>query len=249
MWWSCSKVSATASSETATHDTDPHSDPNRDVRRAERLEMIEHTIRSRHVKDARVLSAMMQVPRHQFVPSHLQSRAYTDQPLPIGDGQTISQPYIVALMTELAQLDAGDRCLEIGTGSGYQTAILAALGVTVVTLEINLDLALAAKSRLHALGYLDPQVQCHTADGQMGWLAASPYDAILVTAAPALLPRRLLSQLAINGRLVVPIGPKNGVQRLEKWVRRRHGDDVAAFESTFILNVQFVPMQPSSRIK
>ena len=205
--------------------------------------MIERTIRSRGVDDVRVLAAMMQVPRHEFVPAHLQSLAYSDQPLAIGDGQTISQPYIVALMSALAELNDGDRCLEIGTGSGYQTAVLAALGASVVTLEINQQLASAAKSRLWALGYAEPQVQCLTADGQNGWPAAGPYDAILVTAAPPLLPSLLLPQLAANGRLVVPIGPKNGVQRLEKWVRRRTGDDVAAFESTFIIHVQFVPMQ------
>ncbi len=223
-------------------DTYPHSDAKWEARRKECLHMVECTIRSRGIDDARVLSAMMQVPRHEFVPSHLQSLAYTDQPLAIGDGQTISQPYIVALMTALAELGAGDRCLEIGTGSGYQTAVLAALGVSVVTLEINPSLAQAAKARLHALGYSEPQIRCHTADGQKGWPDAGPYDAILVTAAPPVLPRCLLSQLAINGRLVAPIGLQDGAQRLEKWVRRAHGDDVAAFETTFILNVQFVPM-------
>jgi protein-L-isoaspartate(D-aspartate) O-methyltransferase len=205
--------------------------------------MVERTVRARGIHDARVLSAMMAVPRHEFVPSHLRPLAYADQPLPIGEAQTISQPYIVALMTALAEVHVGDRCLEIGTGSGYQTAILAEMGASIVTVEIRNNLAQEAKSRLEALGYSPAQIQCHTADGQWGWPNTSPYDAILVTAAPDQVPQQLLSQLAPHGRLVVPIGPRNSVQRLEKWVRHGQDEDVASYESEFVLNVQFVPMQ------
>ena len=207
--------------------------------------MVSDTIRARGVENMRVLGALANVPRHEFVPSHLQSLAYADQPLPIGDGQTISQPYIVALMTLLADLQAGDRCLEIGTGSGYQTAILAEMGALIFTIEIRPELAQRAKSRLRTLGYKDSQINCRMGDGHFGWPEVAPFDAIVVTAAPDRLPSMLLEQLALNGRLVVPVGPPDGVQRLEKWIRRTTNNDPAAFERTYILNVQFVPMQSS----
>jgi protein-L-isoaspartate(D-aspartate) O-methyltransferase len=215
-------------------------------RREERLQMVSDTIRARGVDSARVLGALANVPRHAFVPSHMQSLSYSDRPLPIGAGQTISQPYIVALMTSLADLDIGQRCLEIGTGSGYQTAILAEMGAAVFTIEIRPDLARNAKARLIALGYRHSQIQFKSADGQLGWPEVAPFDAIVVTAAPDRLPPILLEQLAINGRLVVPIGPPDGVQRLERWIRRAAHNDPSAFECTTILNVQFVPLQSST---
>jgi protein-L-isoaspartate(D-aspartate) O-methyltransferase len=205
--------------------------------------MVTETIRARGVVDVRVLSALATVPRHEFVPPHLQSLAYADQPLPIGAGQTISQPYIVALMTALADLKAGDRCLEIGTGSGYQTAILAEMGALVFTIEIRPSLASSAKLRLLSLGYQDSQIQCKQANGNYGWQENSPFDAIVVTAAPDRVPSILLGQLALNGRLIVPVGPPETVQRLEKWTRRAANNNPSDFECTHALDVQFVPMQ------
>lgn len=204
--------------------------------------MVEHTIRDRGVQNARVLEVLSRVPRHVFVPPHLQRLAYSDQPLPIGEKQTISQPYIVALMTELAEIEPGNLCLEIGTGCGYQTAVLAEMGARVVTIEINPSLAEQARARLRQLGYTEAQVQCEVADGSNGWPQAGPYDAIVVTAAAPVLPPSLLSQMSDGGRLVLPIGPRNGIQRLEKWVRRNRADGSPEFESKFILDVQFVPL-------
>lgn len=205
--------------------------------------MVESTIRARNIENSRVLDAMRRVPRHEFVPKHLQHLAYSDQPLPIGHGQTISQPYIVALMTEWAAINPGDRCLEIGTGCGYQTAVLAEMEASIVSVEINPSLASEAESRLRRLGYSAVQVQCYTADGSKGWPEAAPYDAIIVTAAAAALPDKLLSQLADDGRLILPIGPPDGIQRLERWFRHKQEDGTATFESSFILDVQFVPLQ------
>jgi protein-L-isoaspartate(D-aspartate) O-methyltransferase len=215
------------------------------ARRDERLQMVSDTIQARGVDDARVLGALANVPRHAFVPSHLQSLAYSDRPLPIGEGQTISQPYIVALMTSLAALNNGQRCLEIGTGSGYQTAVLAEMGADIFTVEIRPDLARNAQTRLMALGYPPSQIQFKTADGQLGWPEVAPFDAIVVTAAPDRLPSILLEQLVVNGRLVVPVGPPDGVQRLERWIRRTAHNEASAFECTYVLNVQFVPLQSS----
>lgn len=215
-------------------------------RYTERLQMVAATIRARGVDNVRVLGALANVPRHEFVPPHLQDLAYSDQPLPIGDGQTISQPYIVAVMTSLADLQQGERCLEIGTGSGYQTAVLAEMGAHVFTVEIRSNLAQCAKSRLLALGYQDSQIQCKLDDGRLGWPEVAPFDAIVVTAAPDQVPPALLEQLAVNGRLVAPIGPANGVQRLEKWTRRAASNAAESFECKHVLNVQFVPMQSST---
>ena len=207
--------------------------------------MITETIRARGVDNVRVLGALANVPRHEFVPPHLQSLAYADQPLPIGEGQTISQPYIVAVMTSLADLKEGDRCLEIGTGSGYQTAVLAEMGAAVFTIEIQSQLASIARARLQALGYQESQIRCKTGDGRLGWPESAPFDAIVITAAPDHVPPALLGQLAINGRLVAPVGPSEGVQSLEKWTRRDAGDGSTSFERTHVFNVQFVPMQTS----
>ena len=240
VWWSCSKAQQTVLTQEVTTSRLAES---LGERRDERASMVESTIRARNVEDVRVLDAMRQVPRHEFVPKHLQHLAYSDRSLPIGEGQTISQPYIVALMTEWAALKPGDRCLEIGTGCGYQTAVLAEVGASIVSVEINPRLASEAEFRLRRLGYSAVQVQCHTADGSTGWPGAAPYDVIIVTAAAAVLPDCLLAQLADSGRMILPIGPHDGIQRLEKWFRRKQADGPATFESTFILNVQFVPLQ------
>jgi len=171
---------------------------------SERRAMIEHQLRRRGIHDERILSAMLEVPRHEFVPPHFQSRAYDDGPIAIGDGQTISQPYMVAAMTEAAHVKSGDRVLEVGTGSGYQAAILAQLGAEVMTLERIPCLAESARERLSRLGYRGVTVV--SADGSAGYPEAGPYAAILVTAAAPAVPDVLVTQLADGGRLVIPVG-------------------------------------------
>jgi protein-L-isoaspartate(D-aspartate) O-methyltransferase len=152
------------------------------------------------------------VPRHRFVPADLERQAYNDHPLPIGHGQTISQPFIVAFMTEAAAIKPGAKVLEIGTGSGYQAAILAAMGAQVFTIEIIPALAERAAATLQELSY--DQVQVRAGDGYRGWPEVAPFDAIIVTAAPATIPPALLDQLAEGGRLVIPVGPQGGSQEL-----------------------------------
>jgi protein-L-isoaspartate(D-aspartate) O-methyltransferase len=174
--------------------------------------MVLRQIEARGVKDTKVLSAMKSVPRHEFVPDRYLSQAYADHPLPIGYGQTISQPYIVALMTEALQLEEGDRVLEIGTGSGYQAAVLAELETQVFTIEIIPELAAEAEERLKELGYSNIEVL--NADGYFGWEEHAPFDAVIVTAAPDHLPLPLIQQMAEGGRLVIPIGPIGAVQTL-----------------------------------
>ena len=188
-----------------------------DAFRRQRLKMVEMTIEARGVTDRDVLRAMQTVPRHRFVKPELLSQAYEDHPLPIGYGQTISQPYIVAWMTELLELEHGEKVLEIGTGSGYQAAVLAELGyVDVYTIEIVPELAESAKTRLIELGY--EEVHVKQGDGYFGWAEYAPFDAIIVTAAPDHLPGPLAEQLAEDGRLVIPIGPPGGYQTLWKFV-------------------------------
>ncbi len=161
-------------------------------------------MRRRGIHDERVLRAMSEVPRHEFVPPIFQFKAYDDQPIAIGDGQTISQPYMVAAMTEAAGVEPGDRVLEIGTGSGYQAAILAHLGAEVITLERIPRLAESARERLFRLGYRGVRVVSE--DGSVGYPAGAPYAAILVTAAAPAVPQMLVAQLAEDGRLVIPVG-------------------------------------------
>ena len=193
----------------------------------ERERMVIEQLRARGVTDARLLEAFRTVPRHLFVPEELQEQAYTDHPLPIGAGQTISQPYMVALMTEWLHLQGHERALEIGAGSGYQTAILAALALEVFTVERIPDLARTVSERLTRLGYLNVHVT--TGNGSLGWPEHAPYDAILVTAAAPEVPQPLVAQLAEGGRMVLPIGPPDGQMliRVEKRQGKLHRRDVA----------------------
>src|SRR4030043_669357 len=201
--------------------------------KAMREKMVETQIKARGVKDPRVLSALLKVERHHFVPEEHLNSAYSDQPLPIGKGQTISQPYIVALMTELLELKGGEKVLEVGTGSGYQAAILAELAKEVYTIEIIESLASTAKKRLSELGYQNIRVKA--GDGYLGWPEAAPFDAIIITAAPDPIPKPLLDQLREGGRMVIPVG--EFTQELRKIVKRG-----GKIEKTDIISVIFVPM-------
>ena len=201
----------------------------------QRKEMVADQIRRRGVEDERVLAAMQEVPRHLFVPREMQQMAYMDTPLPIGQGQTISQPYVVAVMTELAQIRPGEKVLEIGTGSGYQAAVLAGLTDKVFTVEVLPSLAAGAENRLKTMGYT--QVHVRAGDGALGWPEEAPFDAILVTAAPEQVPQPLLDQLAEGGVLVAPVGPAGGYQRLRRI--RKTGGKIEEEEN---IPVSFVPM-------
>ncbi len=200
---------------------------------AERERMVSEQIAARGVRDLLVLSAMRSVPRHEFVPEELRPGAYRDAPLPIGEGQTISQPYIVALMTEALGLEGGEKVLEVGTGSGYQAAVLDEIVDQVFTVEIHESLAQRARETLAHLGYADIQVRA--GDGYRGWPEEAPFDAIVVTAAPDHVPEPLLQQLRVGGRLVLPVGRKRQV--LQVWTRTEEG-----FENRNLVPVQFVPM-------
>lgn len=171
---------------------------------AARHRMVEEQIMARGIADPRVLAAMRQVPRHLFIPQHLRDQAYNDYPLPIGEDQTISQPYIVALMTELLEVKETDRILEVGTGSGYQAAILAELAAAVFSIDRVGSLASQAKALLDSLGYT--KVRIRVGDGTLGWPEEMPFDGIIVTAGAPKVPRPLLEQLALGGRLVIPVG-------------------------------------------
>ena len=201
----------------------------------ERQDMVFHQIQRRGIMDKRVLSAMAAVPRHLFVPLKLQQMAYMDGPLPIGYQQTISQPYIVALMTELAEVGDGEKVLEIGTGSGYQAAVLAELTDKVFTVEILPELSAQAEHRLKAMGYT--QVRTRIGDGYLGWPEEAPFDAILVTAAPKEVPQPLTDQLAEGGVLVMPLGPSSGYQQLI-CVRKTEGK----LKRETVTAVSFVPL-------
>lgn len=207
-------------------------------RRVEREHMVRAGIEREGVSDPRVLAAMRRVPRHRFVPGSERGRAYANHPLPIGWGQTISQPSTVAFMTEAVAPKPSDRCLEIGTGSGYQAAILAELCGRTYSIEYLPTLAEFAKKNLTSLGY---HVELRTGDGYRGWPEAAPFDVIVVTAAPEQVPSPLLDQLALGGRLVIPVGPQGEVQQLELFVRRKPGREASAFERTPLADVRFVP--------
>jgi protein-L-isoaspartate(D-aspartate) O-methyltransferase len=207
-------------------------DEERYIRDRER--MVDEQILARDIDDPRVLQAMRRVPRHMFVPPDHRHLAYADCPLPIGQNQTISQPYIVALMTQMLDLVGHEKVLEIGTGSGYQAAVLSLLAKEVVTVERHPRLMIEAKQTLSELGV--ENVHVHLGDGTQGWPEDAPYDAIITTAAAPRAPQPLLDQLAEGGRLVIPVGSRGG-QFLERWLRL--GD---RFESEQGVPVAFVPL-------
>jgi protein-L-isoaspartate(D-aspartate) O-methyltransferase len=199
-----------------------------------RHEMVETQIRKRHVTDGRVLECLERVPRHEFIPAEFRDRAYEDAPLPIGEGQTISQPYIVAAMTAALRLQGNERVLEIGTGFGYQAAVLACLAREVFTMEFRAELATEAAERLARLGYTNAHVHC--GDGTLGLPDFAPYDAILVAAAAPSVPVPLLAQLAESGRMIVPVG---GVENQDlRLIQRSHG----SFLTTMLEPCRFVPL-------
>ncbi|MEQ8457402.1 MAG: protein-L-isoaspartate(D-aspartate) O-methyltransferase [Sandaracinaceae bacterium] len=200
---------------------------------ARAVEMVRRQLEARDVREPRVLAAMRRVPRHRFVPASQRPYAYDDRPLPIGHEQTISQPYIVGLMTQLAELEPGDRVLEIGTGSGYQAAVLAELEVDVYSIEIVRPLGERARGVLRELGY--DRVHVRIGDGYQGWPEHAPFDAVILTAAPPRIPDPLLEQLAVGGRLVAPVG--RGVQDLVVVIRTEEG-----YASRRVIPVRFVPM-------
>lgn len=202
---------------------------------APRKAMIRNQLAARDITDPRVIEAMGRVPREEFVPEGQRSAAYTDGPLPIGHGQTISQPYIVAFMTQALALEPGDRVLEIGTGSGYQAAILAELVKEVYSIEIVEPLAEGARETLQRLGYKNVHVRA--GDGYAGWPDAAPFDAVIVTCAPDHVPQPLSDQLAEGGRLVIPVGPEGGVQELVV-MKKENG----VLRQSASLPVRFVPM-------
>jgi len=200
-----------------------------------RERMVAEQIEARGVRDPRVAAAMREVPRHRFVPEEMVHAAYDDSALPIGGGQTISQPYMVALMTEALRLDAGKRLLEVGTGSGYQAAVASRICREVWTIERVAALAGTARSILAELGI--DNVHVVVGDGSRGLPDQAPFDAIVVTAAAERVPPALFEQLADNGRLVVPVGSVHGIQTL--YVYERHGDEI---ERTASVGCRFVPL-------
>jgi len=206
-----------------------------------RTRMVKTQIAARGIQDHRVLAAMEKVPRHLFVPKASQGLAYTDQPLSLSHGQTISQPYIVALMSSLASVQSGDRILEIGTGSGYQAAVLVEMGAEVFSIEIVKPLAEEARDRLERLGY-----HCHVraGDGWLGWPEASPFDAILITASTPVVPPKLKAQLAPGGRIILPQEVEGG-QVLVLYTKGLDKD--SALKKTDIIPVRFVPLTGEAR--
>ena len=199
-----------------------------------RAEMVDHQLRERGITDLKVLEAMREVPRHRFVPDYLRSEAYTDQALPLGPEQTISQPYIVALMLEAARLRRQDRVLEIGTGSGYQTALLSRLVARVYSIELDPGRLREATRIMTGLGCANVETRC--GDGGQGWPEAAPFDAIIVTAAPESVPRELVAELALGGRLIIPLGEEEQILvRFERTADGLVSEELGA--------VRFVPMR------
>jgi protein-L-isoaspartate(D-aspartate) O-methyltransferase len=201
---------------------------------AARSAMVESQIRKRGVSSPRVLEAMLRVPRHEFVPAEFQRDAYADKPVPIGERQTISQPYMVAAMAEALELTGTERVLEVGAGSGYQAAVLSLLAREVITVESHTSLALEAQERLTDLGY--PNVHVHNGDGSAGFPDAAPYDAILVTAAAPEIPRPVGDQLREGGRLVIPVGGRESQELM--LVRKENGE----LKSRALFDCKFVPL-------
>ena len=201
-----------------------------------RLRMVEEQLKGRDITDPKVLGVMAKIPRHLFVPRELSSKAYEDHPLPIGEGQTISQPYIVALMTQILAIKPDEKVLEIGTGSGYQAAVLSELTGKVYTIEIRPHLAQEAQRRLTHLGYSNIEVK--QGDGYFGWPEAAPFDAIMVTAAANHIPPPLLKQLKPGGRLVLPLGSTTFFQTLTLITKKLDG----TMDVRHLTSVSFVPM-------
>lgn len=210
---------------------------------AARQKMVEEQLIARGIKDKKVLEIMGLVERHKFVPEDMKKYAYEDTPLPIGEGQTISQPYIVALMTELLKLKGDEVILEIGTGSGYQAAILAELAKEVYTIEIIDSLGRQAQERLEGLGYTNIKVRI--ADGYYGWQEYAPFDGIIVTAAADYIPQPLVDQLKIGGRLIIPVGDKN-MQKL-LLVQKELGGKLKKYELTAVMFVPLVGEHPKEK--
>lgn len=213
----------------------PDAGPAPDRRAAERLQMVERYIASEGIRDPATLQAMRTVPRHEFVPPGLVGVAYENRPLPIGLGQTISQPYIVAYQTEVVRPREGLKVLEVGTGSGYQAAVLAAAGARVYTMEIFAELATTARQRLERLGY---RASVRHGDGNLGWPEEAPFDAIVVTAAASHVPPALIEQLKPGGRMVIPVGSMYGAQNLLQVDKDASG----TVRTRILLPVAFVPM-------
>jgi protein-L-isoaspartate(D-aspartate) O-methyltransferase len=195
--------------------------------------MVKTQLEARGIRNVAVLAAMRKVPRHELVPPGERQRAYADSPVPIGEGQTISQPYIVAYMTEQLEIRPGERVLEIGTGSGYQAAVLAELGAEVYTIEIVTPLAERAQADLTRLGYRS--IHTRAGDGYRGWPEHAPFDAVIVTAAPDTIPQPLVDQLRVGGRMIVPVG--EAYQELVLIRKTEHG-----IEKVPLIPVRFVPM-------
>lgn len=209
--------------------------------RAIERERLVSSLAAKGIRDPRVLAALRTVPRHAFVPEANRGQAYLDRPLSIGHGQTISQPYIVAFMSEAARIEATDRCLEIGTGSGYQAAVLAELCAETYTIEYLPEVAAQGEKNLRSQGYGAARVALRVGDGYLGWPERAPFQVILVTAAPERVPAPLLAQLAVGGRLIIPVGQQRTGQDLERWLRVAPGSEPSAFRTERLLAVRFVP--------
>lgn len=231
----CAAAAALALAACASAPSDP---------RAGEREALVVSLAADGIRDTAVLRAMSRVPRHLFVPASLASAAYADRPLPIGHGQTISQPFVVAFMTEQARLRPGAKVLEVGTGSGYHAAVIAEAGARVFTVEIVEPLARTAEARLRRLGY-GGSVTVRAGDGYRGWPEEAPFDAIVVTAAPEEVPAPLIEQLAPGGRLVIPVGPAGGAQELLVVEKRPDG----SVDRRTVLPVRFVPMTGEARAR
>lgn len=201
----------------------------------QREEMVRLQLKYRGISDPKILEAFSKVPRDAFVPAEYRRYSYADQPIPIGEGQTISQPYIVAYMTEMLQVRPNEKVLEIGTGSGYQAAILAELDVEVFSIEVNEILADRARTTLENLGY--KKINLKTGDGYEGWEEHAPFDAILVTCSPASVPPKLREQLAEGGRMIIPVGMQNSVQYLYLLDKQK-----GIIRQKNVMPVRFVPM-------
>lgn len=201
---------------------------------SQRAQMVKTQLQARGINDLQTVSAMLNVPRHEFVPENMKAYAYVDGPLSIGNGQTISQPFIVAYMTQALQLKSTDRVLEIGTGSGYQAAILGEIVDSVYTIEIVEDLAMTAKRRLKEMGYSN--IITEWGDGYHGWPAKAPFDAIIVTAGAEYIPQPLIDQLKIGGRMIIPVGPSQGIRQLTLIIKKKK-----RIQTQNLMPVRFVP--------